>query len=277
MSRPLYDQLVSYYELLEGRDWEGEVRMISSVLERHGCRSVIDLGCGTGRHVRELAKLGFEATGVDISAHNIRFAKKEASKEGVDARFVKGSYFDVLPSAQYDAAVCLNWSIPVSDGQIRKLLVRVSSFLRPRGVMIFDYEKVADIVWDSVGRPSVEKWTVKGKVVARVSVGKIRSNVMISDDVYLTFPESPAEIPRDEASRYEPVKQGRGVKVYVDRSFVRFFTTPELKRFAQQCGFRTIANLVLPRNGYRRNYAVLMKEFPRARAVKGGLRAVAAF
>jgi len=260
MTRPLYNELVPYYELLEGRDWESESEKISAALKKHRCRSVIDLGCGTGRHVRELERLGFEAMGIDISRRNIRFAKKKAAEEGAEARFVCGSYYDLNPGEQFDAAVCLNWSIPVNDDEIRRFLGKAHSLLRLRGILIFDYERISEIVWEDVGKPVVETWAQKGEVIARVSVGKIRSNVMASDDVYLAFAKSPAAIPKDEASRYRAVDRNGGVKAYVDRSFVRFFSPMELRRFAQGSGFEKTSDFVLPRKGYRRSYAVLMKK-----------------
>ena len=83
MKRPLYSQLVPYYELIEGRDWHNEIRLITSVLTAHKSESVVDLGCGTGYHVRALTKLGFNVTGVDISKQNIEFARKRAEKEKI--------------------------------------------------------------------------------------------------------------------------------------------------------------------------------------------------
>ena len=34
MNRPLYNQLVTYYELIEGRDWQSEIKLITSILKR---------------------------------------------------------------------------------------------------------------------------------------------------------------------------------------------------------------------------------------------------
>lgn len=260
MIRPLYNELVPYYELLEGRDWVAEAERVSSVLRRHGCKSVIDLGCGTGRHVRELARLGFDATGIDISRHNISFARRKAADEGVKAHFVCGSYYDLSRSEQFDAAVCLNWSIPVKDDQIRRILRKANTLLRQRGILVFDYERTSEIVWEDVGKPIVETWVQKGKVIARVSVGRMRSDILVSDDVYLTFFTPPAAIPKDEASRYRAVEQEGSVKAYVDRSFVRFFSPTELRRLARVSGFERAAEFALPRKGYRRCYAVLVKK-----------------
>jgi hypothetical protein len=49
------------------------------------------------------------------------------------------------------------------------------------------------------------------------------------------------------------------VRVYLDRSYVRFFSLHEIKRFATRSGFKLMANFLLPRNKYERDYAVLEK------------------
>src|SRR5208337_3014542 len=83
MNRPLYSELVPYYELIEGRDWQKEINLIKSILVDHHCKSSIDLGCGTGYHARALTRLGFEMTGIDISKQNIQFARRNARIEKV--------------------------------------------------------------------------------------------------------------------------------------------------------------------------------------------------
>ena len=44
---------------------------------------ILDMGCGTGRHVIPLAKLGFMVTGVDLSKGMLEIARKAAD----EARF----------------------------------------------------------------------------------------------------------------------------------------------------------------------------------------------
>jgi len=259
MHRPLYDELVPYYELVEGRDWRGELGLIESILKQHGSRTVVDLGCGPGYHVRALAKLGFEATGIDISRRNILFARRKANQEHLRPRFVIGSYYDYQPRRSVDATLCLNWSIPTRDDELRRFLRNTRLMLRIGGILILDYERVSDIVWSEVGKPMVNSWDFKGRTIVRVSRGEVISNVLHSTDVYIVYsnrrpPKSP-----DEAARYRRMRGTNLAKTYIDSSYVRFFSIPELRRFAAESGFRLIDNHVLPRNGYKRNYAVLAR------------------
>jgi SAM-dependent methyltransferase len=255
MRRPLYDQLVSYYELIEGRDWKSEVALVTSILRSHASESVVDLGCGTGYHVRALAKLGFEATGVDISEANIQFARKKAAGEKAHASFVVGSYYDYRRQAGFDAALCLNWSIPVRDDEVKRFLRNTYRLLQPGGILIFDYERASQIVWADVGKPIVDSWRLKGAVIVRVSVGRVGKNVLRSRDVYLVYPKLPTLRVPSERVRY--LAGEGGVDVYVDRSVVRFFSLREIREFGRKTGFKATGNSVLPRGKYRRNYVVL--------------------
>jgi hypothetical protein len=88
-------------------------------------------------------------------------------------------------------------------------------------------------------------------------VGQILSNVLYSRDVYILYPKRVHPIVPNELARYRAVQSQNLVKVYVDCSYVRFFSIPEIRRLANRSGFRLIANYQLPRNGYKRNYAVL--------------------
>jgi SAM-dependent methyltransferase len=259
MHRPLYTQLVEDYELIEGRDWQREINLIISAMKDCGFRTVIDLGCGTGYHAMALTKLGYEATGIDISAQNIRLARERAEEKNIHARFVVGSYYKYRHPESFDVALCLNWSIPVRDDEVKKFLDNTYSLIRPGGLLIFDFERVSQIVWSDVGKTITESWNQSRRVLVRVSVGRIISNVLYSRDIYIIFSKFSKNLLPSERSRYKAARKSNAVQIYVDTSCVRFFSMSEIRRFASQSGFKVVANFVLPRNRYKRNYAVLKK------------------
>jgi SAM-dependent methyltransferase len=51
------------------------------------CRAV-EFGCGMGKHAIEMARRGFEVTGVDLSPTAIRMARENAAAADMDVRFV---------------------------------------------------------------------------------------------------------------------------------------------------------------------------------------------
>ncbi len=52
----------------------------------------IDIGCGLGNYIRELAKVGFEMTGVDFSNVAIEKAKKLAIKDNLSIEFLVSDF-----------------------------------------------------------------------------------------------------------------------------------------------------------------------------------------
>jgi SAM-dependent methyltransferase len=71
-----------------------------------GC-SILDVGCGTGRHTVELARRGYKVTGVDISAGMLAVAERAAKEAGVKVELVRTDATNFKSAKQFDAAICL--------------------------------------------------------------------------------------------------------------------------------------------------------------------------
>ena len=68
---------------------EKEVDFFLSMFPLLAGASILDMGCGTGRHSVELAKRGYKVTGVDISVGMLEQARKKAEEAGVSIRWVQ--------------------------------------------------------------------------------------------------------------------------------------------------------------------------------------------
>ena len=55
----------------------------------------LDIGCGTGREAFALSEIGFQVTGIDLSAKEIDIARAEAKKQNKDIVFEPGSGLDL--------------------------------------------------------------------------------------------------------------------------------------------------------------------------------------
>ncbi len=64
---------------------------------------VLDLCCGTGRHARSLAELGYDVTGIDYSHFFIDKASKESTLENL--QYAHCDMRETYPNAPYDAIV----------------------------------------------------------------------------------------------------------------------------------------------------------------------------
>ncbi|UCC81349.1 MAG: class I SAM-dependent methyltransferase [Candidatus Zixiibacteriota bacterium] len=89
------------------RATKDEVNFIIEELGLPGGNSILDVGCGTGRHSIELAKRGYIMTGVDISSGMLEEARKAAEVAGVGLNLVKSDAVQMVFDHKFDAAVCL--------------------------------------------------------------------------------------------------------------------------------------------------------------------------
>ncbi len=69
--------------------------------------SILDVGCGTGRHSVELAKRGSKVTGFDISSGMLAEAQKAAQKAGVTVTWIRADATKFKSNTEFDGAICL--------------------------------------------------------------------------------------------------------------------------------------------------------------------------
>ena len=69
--------------------------------------SVLDVGCGTGRHSIELARRGYSVTGLDLSREMLARAGATAEAAGVKVDFVRSDAAQFSLPERYDGAICL--------------------------------------------------------------------------------------------------------------------------------------------------------------------------
>ena len=69
--------------------------------------SILDIGCGTGRHAVELAGAGYAVTGIDISVGMLREAAAAAERAGAQVELAQADATSFDLGRSFDAAVCL--------------------------------------------------------------------------------------------------------------------------------------------------------------------------
>lgn len=84
-----------------------EVDFLLDELELKVGDSVLDVGCGTGRHCIELAKRGYAVTGLDLSAEMLAKAATKAAAENVRVEWVRSDATQFAFPGRFDAAICL--------------------------------------------------------------------------------------------------------------------------------------------------------------------------
>ena len=85
----------------------GEVDFIEKEINFNNEAHILDIGCGTGRHSLELARRGYNVTGIDLSPDMIRKARALAVKENLTIDLQVRDARDFNFEGSFDLAIML--------------------------------------------------------------------------------------------------------------------------------------------------------------------------
>jgi len=101
---------------------------------------VLDLGCGPGRHSTELARRGFQVTGVDRTVTYLEQARQRAEQDGLNIELVNADMRQFRRPGTYDAVVNLYTTFgffedPEDD---RRVLDNIHASLKTGGKLLME-------------------------------------------------------------------------------------------------------------------------------------------
>jgi len=118
----------------------GECDFIEQEIGRDRSKKIIDIGCGTGRHAIELAKRGYNVTGVDLSENQIKRAREKAKEAGVTIDFQAQDARNLAFDGEFDLAIMLcegGFSLMETDEMNFEILKEATKALKIKGKFIF--------------------------------------------------------------------------------------------------------------------------------------------
>ena len=140
----IYDLLAPFYDAINAEiDYEKWADFIEEILNKE-CKSrpelVLDLGCGTGKMTLELARRGYDMTGIDYSPEMLDIARSIADEEGHDILWLCQDMREFELYGTVDAAVCCLDCINhlEDEDDLDKCFKLVHNYLIPDGIFIFD-------------------------------------------------------------------------------------------------------------------------------------------
>lgn len=125
-----------------------EIDMLIGAIDINENSELLDLCCGQGRHVLELARRGFKHLhGFDRSQYLVRLARKRARNEGLRVKFSEGDARRIhLPENSKDCVIVMGNSFGYFEREEDDLEVlhSIMRVLRSRGKLVLD---VVDANW----------------------------------------------------------------------------------------------------------------------------------
>lgn len=139
------DTYAQWYDTFyAGKDASGEVDAVLAVARRGGLPAggaVLDVGCGTGRHVAIVAQRGYRVSGTDSSPAMLARARDRcAGQAGIQAPGETTGTFDLV----YSLFDVLSYQTTAADA--REFMRRLSGWTVPGGIVVVDCWHLAGVL-----------------------------------------------------------------------------------------------------------------------------------
>lgn len=225
------DYAYYYNAFYKDKDYDGEAKQVNSILKKYGnsVKDIINFGCGTGKHEIELARMGYQCTGIDMSQAMIDIARMNAAKNESDINFFVGDIRKHRTDKRYDAVISLFhvMSYQNTNNDISEALQSARVALNKGGIFLFD-------VWYGPGvlsdRPTIrvkETQDDKFKMI-RIATPVMHDKTNVVDVCYEILVID---------------KKTNETKIINEVHSMRYFFRPELEFYLRATGFELIDNL----------------------------------
>jgi SAM-dependent methyltransferase len=220
-----------FYDKIWGKyDYDSDVKFLDDLFKEHRCRSVIDIGCGTGNYALRLSKLGYDVTGVDVSLTMLKIAKEKDKEAKI--RFMQGDMKKLekaIPKVQeFDAAICLGQTFYhlITNRDIQSFLNSLHKTLRKNGLFIFNARNVRKIREDYLDKLLLDHVIIEEKLQLLLLFYNTRHprnrNIMIWRPIYL-------------------IKEGDKADFQMREHKLRWHQFSSLKKMLTENGFKVVA------------------------------------
>ena len=224
------DYAYYYNSFYKDKDYAAEAGIIDRLIKEYGrsVGSIINFGCGTGRHDIELCNMGYRCKGIDISPMMIDIAKKNSVLENADIEFETADIRCYKTDTKYDAVISLFhvMSYQIANNDILQSFCSARASLNNGGIILFD-------VWYGPG-------VLSDKPCVRVKEVEDKENRLIR----IAKPVMYEKENRVDVN-YEVLvinKTTNKVQVINEVHSMRYFFRPEMELLLKEAGFELIDN-----------------------------------
>jgi SAM-dependent methyltransferase len=223
-----------YYALGYRWNTEAECDFIQAYLKSHGpaeARRLLDIGCGSGRHMAELAARGYDLTGIDLSEEMVEFVNAHAAREDLAMKADTGDLRRLRIDGTYDAAYCFmdTFRFLLTNEEIIAHLKTVAAHLASGGLYLVDFWIPRN--WETMSS-EIHQWEqTEGETTVRV--------------FYLQHPESVDPIAQTfEDELVFEVHEGEAVKeIKGGRTRTRLIMPQEFQALVEASGVFNLVGL----------------------------------
>lgn len=139
-----YSGFAEVYDLfMDDTPYKNWCSFVGGKLKEYGIEDglVLDLGCGTGKMTRMLARVGYDMTGVDVSTEMLEIAQEKQQEENLGILYLCQDIreFELYGTvrAVVSSCDCLNYIL--EEEELTEVFRLVNNYLDPGGLFFFDF------------------------------------------------------------------------------------------------------------------------------------------
>ena len=137
----LYSQ---YYDLLySDKNYKGEVEYINKLIKENflEAKTLLDMGCGTGKHAELLCDAGYNVHGIDLSEDMLKIANNRCKNKEDQLSFSHSDIQELDLDRKFDIVVSLFhvMSYQNRNSELIKAFEVARNHLKDGGIFIFDF------------------------------------------------------------------------------------------------------------------------------------------
>jgi SAM-dependent methyltransferase len=176
-SADIYDAIYSF------KDYAAEAERLHELIEAHtpGARSLLDVACGTGKHLEQLSRW-YKVQGIDLNEEFVEIARERLGDQA-HIHLADMTSFDLARA--FDAVTCLFSSIAyvLTEERLDAAVAAMAHHLKPGGILIVE-PWIAPENWVA-GRPHILTVDEPELKIARVTAAGREGDVSILEFDYL--------------------------------------------------------------------------------------------
>lgn len=202
----IYDELFS-----ATMNYEKEVEFYDEILRKNKCKSVLEVGCGSGHRGKFFINKGYDYTGLDISEGMLKIARRKYP----EIRFVQGDVRKLTLKQKFDAIIFIGVGSAylTTDNDVVSALKSMKKLVNRDLIIIDGFD--ADFIIPNFKKNISWSKKIGSRTITRQSINKLNPKYHNSWNRQLTY------IVKDK---------GEKEKKYTDTALLRAFSGKELKK-----------------------------------------------
>ena len=222
----LYSQ---YYDLFySDKDYSAEVDYINSLIQANNknINTLLDMGCGTGKHAELFCNKGYTVHGIDLSEDMLKIAENRRIGKENKLSFSHSNIQNLSLNKKFDVVVSLFhvMSYQNSNSELFKAFEVAKKHLKDGGIFIFDFwygpAVLTDLPTNKIKR--LENGNIKVTRLAEPILNAQKNIVDVNYDIFIENKETKEVIEKKELHK------------------MRYFFDTELEFICESIGFNIL-------------------------------------